>query len=463
MKPSAVETDPKIMPPFNLILCKRCNLWLGLMLCVTGLPVANSFALDYAALQASAGPERAARYEVFRNFQIKGICGTARLDLATNYGANTIRTYVPPTREQLDKYQRLGLKVIAGIWMPHQGKNQDKKIAWDYDYRKSGQEALDNFGKTVDQIGDHPALLMWCLGNEVPLEPAYLETVNRMSELLHQKHPNQLTSITIINAPKEKIALIKQLAPDLDVIGFNSYGQGAVGTASNNLEQEWGRAYYVSEFGPQGPWWGRKTAWGEVYEQSYNEKLEDLSASFRKIDAAPRCLGSTMFLWGFWSQQKPTFFSAFLSPQGMHTTASESEFYITPMAEEFSRYWSGKYPAERGPVMTKIQFDGVGDKADVVVQAGKRFTATATAVNPGTSTNLLQYRWWILKKDGTPVSGPINSRQAAVELEAPASPGEDYFVMAFVIAVNQRASGFTVPIKVEPFRAISILDVGGGH
>lgn len=437
------------MASLNLTSCKRSNLDLGLLLCVTGLLVSNSLALDYSALQASASPEQAARYEAFRNFQIKGICGTVRLDLATNYGANTIRTYVPPTREQLDKYQQMGLKVIAGFWMPHQGQNKSGNESWDFDYQRNGSKVVDNFAEILNQIGDHPALLMWCLGNEIPLEPAYLETVNRMSQLLHTRYPGQLTSITIVNAPKEKINLIKKLAPDLDVIGYNSYGHGALGTASKNLEEEWGRAYYVSEFGPQGPWWGRKTAWGAIYEQSYDQKLQDLSASFQAIDAAPRCLGSTMFLWGFWSQQKPTFFSAFLSPQGMHKATSESDLYITPLAEEFSRYWSGKYPAERGPVMTKIQIANVADKADAVVQAGKRFTVTASVVSPDASTNRLQYRWWILMKDGASVRGPVNSQQASVELEAPVLPGEDYCVMGFVIAPNNRASGFTVPIKVE--------------
>ncbi len=417
--------------------------------CLFQMGVSTASALDHSVLSNSVKSERAARYEAFREFKIKGICGTARLDLAVAYGANTIRTYTPPSREQLDEYKRLGLKVVVGIWMPHQGENSGKKGKWDYDYRKQSSKQVKSFAETLDRIGNHPAILLWCLGNEVPLDPAYLKVVNLMSQTLHKKYPKQLSSLTMINAPKEKIAVIKQYATDLDVIGFNSYGAGAVVGGCKNLEEEWGRAYYVSEFGPQGPWWGRKTEWGVVYEQSYDAKLTDLRRSFQQIDASPRCLGSTMFLWGYWSKQKQTYFSAFLSPSGTTEEIDEKNLYITPMAEEFSYYWSGKYPPERGPVLTKLNIAGMNEKGDAVVEAGKRFEVTAVTASPDSSASELSYRWWILDENGKAVVGPIDTEQPSVELEAPAVSGKDDCVMAYVLTKTGRASGFTVPIKVQ--------------
>ncbi len=410
---------------------------------------ATASGLDYPALLRSADSARAARYEAFKNFQIKGICGTTRLDLAASYGANTIRTYTPPSREQLDEYQRLGFKVIVGIWMPHHGKNSGKNGGWDYDYTAQADNQLKSFAEVVESIGNHPAILMWCLGNEVHLDPPYLETVNRMSELLHKKFPKQLTSLTMINAQKEKVALIKQLVPDLDVIGYNSYGHGAVGGASKNLEEAWGRAYYVSEFGPQGPWWGRKSAWGEYYEQSYDAKLNDLRGSFQKIDAAPRCLGSTMFLWGSWTQEKPTYFSAFLTPQGHDKNVAEKDLYLTPMTEEFCHYWSGKYPPTRGPLLTKIKIDGQTNETEAVVLTGQSFKVTATATYPDARKSPLQFRWWILDKAGKTVSGPVNADQPTAEITAPKTPGTNYVVMGYVIGGGKLASGFTVPVLVK--------------
>lgn len=408
----------------------------------------GAWALDISRLVASVDADRAVRYESFRNFKIKGVCGDVRLALAAESGANTIRTYTPPSRAQLDYYERLGFRVIAGIWMPHQGANPGQPGHWNYDYKISGDDQVKGFAKELERIGDHPAILMWCLGNEVPLDPAYLETVNRMSQLLHQKFPRRLTSITIINVPKDGIELIKKYAPDLDVIGSNCYGQGAVNNASRRFEQDWGRGYYISELGPQGPWWGTQTAWGEYYEQAYDLKLEDLRKSFQIIDAAPRCLGSAVFLWGCWRQQKPTYFSAFLSLQNDNSPAVENELCTTPMAEEFCRYWSGKYPAHRGPVLVKITIDGLQANKDAVVQSGQPFRVRAAAKTFSAQDAKLNYRWWILDKGGQTVFGPIDSDQPVAELTAPAKSGKDYFVMGFVIAPHQRASGFTVPIAV---------------
>jgi hypothetical protein len=420
------------------------------------LLVNSASALNFVALTNSVPPNEVVRFEKFKNFQIKGVCGTARLDLASAYGANTIRTYTPPSREQLDEYQRLGLKVIVGIWMPSDGENKGKDGKWDYDYRSRGDEHLKALEDTMDRIGNHPAILMWCFGNEVHVNPAYLQTVNRMSELLHKKQPNQLTSLTMVNAPREKLALIKQHAPDLDVIGFNSYGHGAVGGAMKNLEEVWGRAYYVSEFGPQGPWWGRKTAWGAFYEQSYDEKLADLRQSFTKIDAAPRCLGSTMFLWGSWSQQLPTYFSAFLTPDISHRKVAEEELLLTPMTEEFCNYWSGHYPTNRAPVLTKISIAGSKDGGDTVLQAGEQFNVSVKVADSSIPIDQLRYRWWVLDKSGKAVIGPKETEQPHVKLSAPTESGSNYNLMVYVVAPDKRASGFTVPVKVEDKQSASL-------
>lgn len=435
-------------------LCSSMPAKLSLSLIITGFLASAAIALQYPELVKSVDPARAKRYEVFKDFQIHGVCGTTRLDLAVGQGANTIRTYTPPSRKQLDAYQRLGLKVIVGIWMPHQGKNQGNGgLKWDYDYHEKSDEQLKSFLDTLAKIGDHPAILLWCFGNEVHVDAPYLETVNRLSLALHEKYPTQLSSLTIVNAPAERIALIKQHAPDIDVIGYNSYGHGAVGSASERLEKEWGRAYYVSEFGPQGPWWGRKTAWGVNYEQSYDTKLSDLRQSFVKIDAAPRCLGSTMFLWGAWNKQLPTYFSAFLSPDGAKKAADEA-LYITPMADEFAKYWSGKYPSERAPILQSIDIQSPDSEKDIVLTAGQTFRASAKADDPDTPAAKLTYRWWILDEKGKAVRPPIDTQEPRIELQAPL-PGKQtvkeqgYYLMTFVIAPDQRASGYTVPFLVK--------------
>jgi hypothetical protein len=426
---------------------------LSISLFIIGTLVQAACGLDFKQLVDSVERDRAVRYAAFHDFQIKGVCGTVRLDLAAQYGANTIRTYTPPSRKKLDEYQRLGLKVIVGIWMPHHGENKGNDgVKWNYDYTKKSDDQVADFKKVLERIGDHPAILLWCFGNEVHLDPHYLKTVNRLSQTLHKHDPKQLSSLTMINAPADKIALIKEHAPDLDVIGYNSYGQGAVGSAAERLESEWGRAYYVSEFGPQGPWWGRKTAWGVFYEQSYAEKLSDLRQSFRKIDAAPRCLGSTMFLWGYWNQQKPTYFSAFLSPEGSRKI-DEQALYLTPMVDEFAKYWSGKYPAERAPILEAIEIQAARSGDDVIFSAGQRFEVRAKASDPDTPSSQLSYRWWILDAQGKAVADATDTNEPRAEFIAPPPDEDGYYLMGYVIASDQRASGFTVPFMIEAGKA----------
>jgi hypothetical protein len=180
-------------------------------------------------------------------------------------------------------------------------------------------------------------------------------------------------------------------------------------------------------------------------------KLDDLRKSFEKIDAAPRCLGSTMFLWGSWTQQKPTYFSAFLAPNGTDKKVADRDLYITPMAEEFCHYWSGKYPESRGPVLTNITITGKSGatKTDAIVRTDSKFKVTAAAATPNARAAKLAYRWWILDQAGAAVSGPVNTDKPAAELKAPGEAGSNYVVMVFVIEENKLASGFTVPLKVE--------------
>jgi len=156
-----------------------------------------------------------------------------------------------------------------------------------------------------------------------------------------------------------------------------------------------------------------------------------------------------MFLWGYWTQQKPTYFSAFLGPDCDAKTVNEDELYITPMAEEFCRYWSGQYPAQRGPILTKISVSGHRDQDDVIVRPGEQFEVTATATDPDSPISTLRYRWWVLDKEGKAVFGPTDTERPDAKLKAPSQLGTNYVVMVYVLAPDRRASGFTLPIQVK--------------
>lgn len=211
--------------------------------------------------------EDAERTRLFDTSTLKGACGIEHLESAAAHGANTIRTWTVnedgSSTNLLDDAHRLRLRVILGVWMPPAPKDAPRyrlKPEWKYDYAKNRAVWVGKMRKFLDLYDSHPAVLMWCLGNEVELSPEYLKTVNEMSELVHKHNSSRLTCIAALNAPSRGIKMIKQYAPDLDLYGANSFGRGAIHNVCRRLETEWGKKYFFTEFTYRGPWTARKTA-----------------------------------------------------------------------------------------------------------------------------------------------------------------------------------------------------------
>lgn len=80
--------------------------------------------------------------------------------LMAELGINSVRVYTPPRRELLDAAQRHGLRVMVGLpWSQHIAFLDDARL------RKAIEREL--LAK-VRELGDHPAVLMFALGNEIP-------------------------------------------------------------------------------------------------------------------------------------------------------------------------------------------------------------------------------------------------------------------------------------------------------
>src|SRR5205823_524063 len=97
----------------------------------------------------------------------------------------------------------------------------------------------------------------------------------------------------------QKVPMLKQHCPDIDILGVNSYG----GMASMPMRLQrggWDRPYIVTEFGPRGPWEVGKTSWGAAFESTSSEKADFYLANYIRSVASQRdrCLGSYVFLWG---------------------------------------------------------------------------------------------------------------------------------------------------------------------
>jgi GT2 family glycosyltransferase len=75
-------------------------------------------------------------------------------------GINTVRVYTPPSREVLDEAWRHGLRLMIGLpWAQHVAFLDDKQMC---------REIRRELKAHVRALADHPALLLFALGNEIP-------------------------------------------------------------------------------------------------------------------------------------------------------------------------------------------------------------------------------------------------------------------------------------------------------
>ena len=97
-------------------------------------------------------------------FYIKGAGGETELKKVVEAGGNTIRTWGTENAESvLDAAHELGIKVMLGLWVQHE------RHGFDYNNIAKVNSQLERFKDEVIKYKDHPALLIWCVGNEYEL------------------------------------------------------------------------------------------------------------------------------------------------------------------------------------------------------------------------------------------------------------------------------------------------------
>lgn len=273
-----------------------------------------------------------------KDYEIKGICyhpvprgETNRqfdrlaedLALMQEAGINTIRLYAPiPEREILDQVHQAGLKLIIGFGY-NQGGTFDILSGTFIDY--------------VDQYKDHPAILMWELGNEYNYHPEWFENdidnwytaLNAAAEKIHQHDPDRPVSSAHGELPGETVLAA---CPAIDIWGMNVYRWDDPESIFHEWEKISGKPMYLSEAGAD----SYMTVADRGYAQGPNESaqadatkkiLEDV---FRNREI---CSGVTLFsfLDGLWKAGHPER----QDPGGMAPNSSGVPYDGTPNEE----YW----------------------------------------------------------------------------------------------------------------------------
>ena len=188
---------------------------------------------------------RDARFDVDRGFllngervKLNGVClhgdcgavGTAvpegmwarRLAILKEMGCNAIRTsHNPPAPEFLDLCDRMGFLVMDEMFDEWR---QPKAQTPQHGYHKYFDEwSARDISDMVERDRNHPSVVMWSAGNEVPdqTDPAGPKTLQGLLDIARAKDPTRLVTVACDNIAAEPKAALPEFLAKLDVVGYN--------------------------------------------------------------------------------------------------------------------------------------------------------------------------------------------------------------------------------------------------
>ena len=355
------------------------------------------------------------------------------------HNANSFRTWRTENgqrsaKEILDEAHKNGLMVAMGIEVARE------RHGFDYNDEVAVREQLERIKKEVLEIKDHPALLLWGIGNELNLRytnPKVWDAVNDISEMIHKVDPNHLTTTSLAGISKNEVTLIKERCPDLDILSLQMYGD-LPKLPKLVREYGWEGAYMVTEWGATGHWEVSTTNWGAPVEENSTLKAANYLKRYKggiEIDSM-QCIGSYVFMWGQKQERTPTWYGVFLE-DGKETESVDVMHYI----------WNNEWPENRTPQITSFTLEGKTAYENVVLEKNNEFKASVNIID--FENDAIAYNWEILPEstdlqDG----GDLESRPDKVDL--------------FVVSQQDGELTFKSPEK-GAYRLFVYADDGNGH
>lgn len=371
-----------------------------------------------------------------KSYYIKGGGGSTYLDELAAYGGNSIRTWsTQNAQEVLDEAHKRGLTVTLGLDVARE------RHGFDYNDDAAVAEQLKRLRKDVQQFKDHPALLMWGIGNELNLHytnTKVWDAVNGIAEMIHQEDPNHPATTMLAGINQSDIVQIKARAPQLDLLGINAYGD--LPNAPKRIQSfGWDKPYIVTEWGPTGHWEVGSTAWGAPIEESSSEKAAVYKSRYEASmgQDKERNLGSYVFLWGQKQERTPTWY-------GLFTEAGQESEVVDVM----HYLWTGNWPQNRAPHLEAFSIEGKKAQDNIYLQPNTTYTSLTLVSDP--DQDALDYRWELLPestdlKDG----GDRESRPAAIK--------------SFVLTAEAGKLSFSTPDKEGAYRLFVYVSDGNNN
>lgn len=349
-------------------------------------------------------------YQLFRNgepFFIQGAGGDNYFEELAEIGGNTVRLYDTLNLEnKLDEAHKYNLAVIVDLPLYR------FETAYNQYLIEENVVLLKNQIKNlVKKHKNHPALLMWNLGNEIQYpvvfqknriatnmndvaeifkvlfqRKKFIQTFNELIEFIHTEDPNHpVTTSVATNRFWKKLLNIHIYSRNLDIIGYNIFAppqkiKPQLDRLAKFIKM---KPFYISEWGIEGPWAQEKTAWGAPIETTSTNKGEQYRNNYRIFTQQyNQLLGSTVFFWGQKQERTHTWFNIF-DEQGR-----KSQAYF-----ELHKFWSNNTPKTEPPQIKYMLVDKKGAKDNLVFSPNEMKQAQVLLETEVDST--FQYYWEI--------------------------------------------------------------------
>jgi hypothetical protein len=379
-------------------------------------------------------------------FFIQGAGGNGSQAMLQGIGGNCVRTWGVDgnTSALLDEAQRNGLTVCLGIWLGHERQGFDYKDA------RAVLAQRDKVRESVVKFRNHPALLMWGIGNEMEGpgqgdNPAIWYAVNDVAAMVKELDPHHPTMTSVAEINGDRIRCLHSFCPAIDIVGINAYG--GIATIPGRYRKAGGtKPYVITEFGPPGWWEVKRTTWDAPIEATSSTKADIYRDAWAKAINAERdklCLGGFAFLWGHKVEGTATWFGLLL-PDGSR---------LAPV-DTLCEIWSGQPPKNRCPKIDSLQISTTEP-----VDPGAEITARLAASDSEDDPLRVE---WILTVEATAyqTTGPdeaalpnfpdaVKTASAdSATLIVPESGGK-YRLYAYVFDGKGGAATANVPIQVR--------------
>jgi beta-glucuronidase len=258
--------------------------------------------------------------------------------LMKEMGVNAIRFYHMPTKDhkyaphEMDKellrdmHRTYGIRAIIGDLMGAYTVGSGADYSAGTDYRDPVQcERMK--GIIRDLVMDHkdePYVLMWLLGNENNMNnqyggvnatrtlagaypEAYGKFLNEVARMIHEIDPDH--PVAIANLESQLIETYEKWAPEVDILGINSYrGPEGFGNLFSYAQLRFDRPVVITEYGSDALHIGKDSVWVDERSQAayHRNAWEDIVRNSAGNRGQGNAIGGMIFEWvdEWWKSNK---------------------------------------------------------------------------------------------------------------------------------------------------------------